>query len=396
MIRFEDLWPRNCPIKACYSPSRRILVDQDRHRKGANPMRIEEHPKPRLPNYPQTGVGIEAPLALLEHIREEPTVLQGLANRHVVSARQFDRRSLEQLCRQAAHYETTPASRMVPLIGKILVTLFSQPSTRTRLSFESAWYRLGGEVISITDITTTGVAKGESNADVAEMLNHYGDMIVMRHSDSRAVYEMIESLQIPIINAGNGTDEHPTQALADIYTLFKWRPALLDPELPQDKRVRMAIIGDPSRMRTVRSLLIFLSRFAGAFEEVVILSSAAEPFSPGEKEELQSAGLTLRVAHELKQELPKLDAIYINAIVPTDEGYEVSGEGMVLNLDSPLKEGSMIMHPLARGPELDVGLDSSEHNWYFAQARGAVFIRMALLTSIAQPVRQLNPIGLAR
>ncbi len=344
-------------------------------------------PLKRVPLHPKNGMGIDAPMALIEQIPERPEPLMELANSHVISAGQFDRQSTVQLCRLAAHYETTPVQTQVPLTGKILITFFSEPSTRTRLSFESAWHRLGGDVMPITDVNSTGIAKGESHADVAEMFNHYGDVIVMRNSSKKAIYEMLEALQIPIVNAGNGVDEHPTQALADIYTILKWRPSLVKPNLKPEERVRIGIIGVPARMRTVRSLLLFLSMFDTSISEVVILTDDADPFSPGQKEELESAGLNVRVEADLDKELPNLDVVYINSIAWVGDSFERLGEKLQLSKQSPLKPGSIVMHPLARGPELDTSLDFTHHNWYFAQARGAVFMRMALLTCLVRPIR---------
>ena len=179
-----------------------------------------------LEDQPLDIQGFERPRELLDAIEEDLAPLLDLAQRPVVSASQFTRDQLLQLARLAARYETQPQMITRPLTGKILISAFYEPSTRTRLSFESAWHRLGGDIMSITDPASTGIAKGESLYDIGEMLNHYGDLVVLRDSDNNAVYEMLESLRIPIINAGNGTDEHPTQAMADIYALIKWRPSL--------------------------------------------------------------------------------------------------------------------------------------------------------------------------
>jgi len=333
--------------------------------------------------------GIERPQALLDAIEEDPTPLVDLANRPVVSARQFDRAKLVQLCRLAALYETTPALIQLPLTGKILISAFYEPSTRTRLSFESAWHRLGGDIMSITDPSSTGIAKGESMGDVAEMFNNYGDLVVLRDSSEQAVFEMLEALRIPIINAGNGIDEHPTQALADMYTMFKWRPELMAAEVPAEKRARIGIIGVPSRMRTVRSLLLFLGLVSQALEEVVLISENDENFDPGQREELEQAGLKLRVARDLNAELPELDIVYINSIAWVGDTFERLGERLRLSAASPLKKGAIILHPLARGEELATDLDDTEHNWYFAQARGAVFVRMALLTTLTQRIHRV-------
>ena len=336
----------------------------------------------QLEAQPLDTQGFERPRNLLQTVQEDLTPLLDMVQRPVVSASQFDRDQLIQLARLASRYETEPQLITRPLTGKILISAFYEPSTRTRLSFESAWHRLGGDIMSITDPASTGIAKGESLFDVGEMLNHYGDLVVLRDHDESAVYEMLKALRIPIINGGNGCDEHPTQAMADIYTLMKWRPELCQQQIDPALKVRMGIIGVPARMRTVRSLLTLISCFADGFEDLVIITDEEAPFSQGQREELQSAGLTLRVANDLNSELPKLDVIYINAINWVGDDYEELGNQFRLDSNSPLKPDAIIMHPLARGAELDCSLDNTPHNWYFAQARGAVFIRMALLSSI--------------
>jgi len=336
-----------------------------------------------LEDQPLDTQGFESPRELMNAVAEDLVPLLELAHRPVISARQFNRDQLVQLSRLAAKYETEPQRITRPLTGKILISAFYEPSTRTRLSFESAWHRLGGDIMSITDPATTGIAKGESLYDVGEMLNHYGDLVVLRESDEKAVYEMLETLRIPIVNGGNGTDEHPTQAMADIYTILKAHPTLAQPEqIGEEQKIRIGIIGVPGRMRTVRSLLIYLACFAPGIEEVVIISDQDEPFSEGQREELVEAGLKLRVATKLQPELPQLDVVYINAIAWVNDSYEELGREFRLDANSPLKPGAMVMHPLARGDELDRSLDKTPFNWYFAQARGAVFVRMALLSAL--------------
>lgn len=322
----------------------------------------------------------DRPQVFLDHVKQDPGTLLDLANQSIVSARQFDLEKVVQLCRLAASYEIMPAPVQRPLTGKILISAFYEPSTRTRLSFESAWHRLGGDIMSITDSQTTGIAKGESYGDVAEMMSCYGDVVVLRESNEHAIYEMMESLRIPIINAGNGIDEHPTQALADIYAILKWRPDLLKTNLSEGQKIRIGVIGVPSQMRTVRSLLLFLSLLHHAIKEVVIISDSDEIFSEGQREELEERGLELRVTDKLDAELPDIDVVYINAIAWVGDTYEEMGTKYKLDKDSPLKPSAIVLHPLARGAELSTDLDKTDHNWYFAQARGAVFIRMALLT----------------
>ena len=332
--------------------------------------------------------GAASPKDLLLAIEEDGDALHDLVDQHVISIQPFRAHTLLQLFRLAAKYESNPeryTSHNTPLKGKILINAFYEPSTRTRLSFDSAWHRLGGDSINITDRSTTGLAKGESYEDVAHMFNNYGDCIVLRDGDSNAVYSMADTLRVPIINAGNGIDEHPTQAMADLYTILKWRPSLVASKVSPGERVRIGVVGIPSRMRTVRSLLRILAKFPQIVEELVLIhdpakNAAEELFDPGQLEELQQAGLNVRCTGDLQREIPGLDVIYINAIAWVGDSYEVHGNSFRLTRDLPYKPNAIVLHPLARGPELSTCLDDTPHNWYFSQARGAVFLRMALLT----------------
>ena len=331
--------------------------------------------------------GIERPTALLASLPERPDALLDLAYRHVLSARQFDREAMIEVCRLAAQIESRPRLIHLPLSGKILISAFYEPSTRTRLSFESAWHRLGGDVISITDRSSTGIAKGESYGDVAEMLSNYGDVVVLRESSEQSAYEMLETLRIPIINAGNGVDEHPTQALADIYALMKWRPSIADPG--SDDALHIGIIGTPSKMRTVRSLLLLLRHLAPAIDRVSVVGKGDDFWSEGQLEELTASGLSIEQVSRLDDVLPDLDVVYINSIAWVGDSFVRLADDVRLSADSPLKENAIVMHPLARGEELDTSLDATPHNWYFAQARGAVFLRMALLSAMTQRIADI-------
>ena len=332
----------------------------------------------------------ELALKVLKVIPEEKGPIQDLINRHIISISSLSRRSLLQLFRLAAKFESNlypHQNYSLSLKGKILISVFHEPSTRTRLSFDSAWHRLGGNTLDITDINSTGTAKGESLEDIASMFNNYGDCVVLRDSDFNAITKMTKTLQIPIINAGNGLDEHPSQAMADLYTIFKWKPLLTDPNIKPKERVVIGVIGIPSRMRTIRSLLRILSKFPELVKEIVIISTEdvindGTLFSCGQMEELKHSGLNIRISSNLIFELPKLDIIYLNAKVWTANECEVHGKEFQLTNKLPFKPGAIIMHPLARGPELSTCLDNTVHNWYYKQARGAVFIRMALFTCL--------------
>ncbi|KPD24917.1 aspartate/ornithine carbamoyltransferase family protein [Idiomarina zobellii] len=326
------------------------------------------------------------PKALLKAIQEDGDYLLKLANQHIVSADQFSQQGMLQLFRLAAKYEANPRRFSTSLQGKILISAFYEPSTRTRLSFESAWHRLGGDIMSITDRSTTGIAKGECLSDIAEMFNNYGDCVVLRDNNETSLEEMIDSLRIPIINAGNGADEHPTQALSDMYAIFKWRPDLVTEEA-EKASIKVGIIGVPDKMRTVRSFIKCLTKFPKAIDELVIIhdeASTEQLFGSEQKEQVEQAGIKIRSTRELDEVLPELDVVYINAISWEGNSVNTYGSEFHLSAKSPLKESAIILHPLARGEELSTDLDHTPHNWYFSQARGAVFLRMALLTCMVQ------------
>mgnify|MGYP001556245964 CR=1 FL=1 len=323
------------------------------------------------------------PKQLLRTIIEDGDHLLPLEQQHILRADQFKAETLLQLFRLAAKYEANPERFSTPLQGKILISAFYEPSTRTRLSFESAWHRLGGDIMSITDRSTTGIAKGESLSDVGEMFNNYADCVVLRDTREESLHEMRESLRIPIINAGNGLDEHPTQAMADLYTIFKWRPELLKKNLKPEKRIKVGVIGVPDKMRTVRSLLKIFSIFPHAFSEVYLFHDPKDACDPAVLKEFTDRGLNVIEGGETFHEVvPELDVVYINAIAWTGDDFETFGNDFVLTPETPFKENAIVLHPLARGAELSHDLDQTRFNWYFSQARGAVFVRMALLTCL--------------
>lgn len=326
------------------------------------------------------------PKALLREIVEIGEDLKPLDNQHIASCDQFEPETLLQLFRLAAKFESNPQRFSTPLQGKILISAFYEPSTRTRLSFESAWHRLGGDIMSITDRATTAIAKGESLQDVGEMFNNYGDCVVLRDVNSGSLYDMMESLRIPIINAGNGVDEHPTQAMADLYTIFKWRPELTRKKIPRKDKIKVGVIGVPNQMRTVRSLLKIFSLFPEAFSEVIVIHDGSNEtiFDECQLEQLQINGLNVSETTKVKRLIPTLDVIYINSIAWIGDSCTHFQDKIKLNAETHLKESAIILHPLARGEELNTELDETPHNWYFAQARGAVFVRMALLTCLVQ------------
>lgn len=321
-----------------------------------------------------------------EGLFQRPTVdaraLARFKDRSLVSVRQLRRAEVIELCRLAALLESHEIAPHRPLAGKIVITAFFEASTRTRTSFESAALRLGGDVISIPEAQITGVMKGESLADIGEMFNAYGDLVVMRHTETSAPEQILSNLRLPLINAGNGTGEHPTQALADWYALLKWRPDLAGAELPPERRLHLGILGTPGSMRAVKSFLLMSLLFEGAIRRVTVISEMADPFGADVLDHLERAGIEYEVTNDLSTRLGELDVVYMNSIAFLGDSYKTLDSRYKLDLGSDLKPEAVILHPLARRDELSTDLDGTPHNLYFSQAHGAVFVRQALLIAV--------------
>jgi len=305
-------------------------------------------------------------------------VLSEFVGRSTISVSQFRRPLVLELYKLAALLESTEIASSHPLDGQIVITAFFEASTRTRLSFESAVLRLDGKVISIPDGSTTGTAKGESLADIGEMLNAYGDLVVMRHTDTDSIDRITSKLRLPLINAGNGTGEHPTQALADWYAILKWNPKLKD-EVKDEDRIHLGILGTPGSMRAVRSFLEMSLLFKQSIGKISIVSEMADPLGPHLESELKKSGVEWFVTNDINDVLSSLDVIYMNSIAFLGDSYKTLDSRYRLHKGSQLKPGSVVLHPLARLDELSTSLDNTKHNLYFTQAHGAVFIRQALL-----------------
>lgn len=309
--------------------------------------------------------------------------LGSLAGRSLVGVAELERETVVELCAFAALLELTEIARHRPLAGKLIITAFFEASTRTRLSFESAAARLDAGVLSVPDGKVTGVAKGESLADIGEMFNSYGDIVIMRHPRVSAIDEIRSNLMLPLLNAGNGTGEHPSQALLDWYCLFKWRPDLMRADLPAYARLHLGIIGTPSSMRAVRSFLLLALKLPQAVNKVSLLSESEAPLDDALVRAVDASEVELEIVRGgLPEVLPELDAIYMNSIALLDGNYQQLDQRFGLSAESPFRTNAVVLHPLARRSELDLSLDDTEHNLYFAQAAGAVYLRQALLISL--------------
>lgn len=346
-----------------------------------------------MPNTRHTnsrGRNLES-LRLLRHIPREIDfeLLRSLRGRSVVGHADLPRDIAVELCHLGARMEASDVASYHPLDGKLVITAFFEPSTRTRLSFESAVARLDGKLLSVPDAKVTGVAKGESMQDIGEMFNGYGDLVVMRHTRTEAIEEIQTGLELPLVNAGNGSGEHPTQALVDWYALLKWRPALSDPEVAEDQRIHLAVVGTPGNMRAVKSFVFMALAFAPAILKLTVVSEMADPFGADLHDAIERTSIPVEVTNDITEVLPELDVIYMNSIALLGDSYKQLDSRYRLTTESPLKPDAVVMHPLARREELDVSLDDSRHNLYFAQAAGAVYMRQALLVSLLGRIHRL-------
>lgn len=347
----------------------------------------------RLPRFARNSKGAQLEVdPLLRHLGPQLDCppLQALAGQSIVHARQFDRQTIVALCQLAAMLESRDVEVAKPLDGKIAITAFFEASTRTRLSFESAMLRLDGKVLSVPDGQVTGIAKGESLADIGEMFNTYGDIVIMRHPDTSSIDEIRQNLERPLINAGNGSGHHPTQALVDWYALLKWRPELARADCPPARRIHLGIIGTPGSMRAVKSFLRLSIQFSGAVERITLISEMADPVGFDLTGPIEDSPIPVDITNDVQEVLPELDVVYVNSIAFLGDSYRQLGSRYKLDLTSNFKPGAAILHPLARRDELSVDLDDTEHNLYFAQAAGAVFVRQAVLVSVLDRLDRIN------
>ena len=317
--------------------------------------------------------------------------LDALAGQSVLGARQFDRQTVIELCKFAALLELTEIASHHPLDGKLVITAFFEASTRTRLSFESAVLRLDGKIVSVPDGRVTGIAKGESLEDIGEMFNTYGDLVVLRHPETDSIERIRRNLQIPLVNAGNGSGEHPTQALLDWYTILKWRPALMLPQPREESRIHLGIIGTPGSMRAVKSFVLLALNFPNAIKRITVISEMVDPLGDLLTSAVGDASISVDSTNDINDLISELDVVYMNSIAFLGESYKTLDSRYKLHNDSPLKDDAVILHPFARRDELNVGLDATAHNLYFAQAASAVFLRQALLIALLGRVPSLPP-----
>lgn len=263
--------------------------------------------------------------------------------------------------------------------GKKLATLFFEPSTRTRLSFEAAMYELGGNVIGFSEAASSSAAKGESVADTAKTISCYADIIAMRHPKEGAPYVASVNASIPVINAGDGGHNHPTQTLADLLTIYREKGRFTD--------LTVGFCGDLKFGRTVHSLINALSRYANIN---IVLISPEELKLPSyvKKDILKKNNIPYTQTTDLEEVMPQLDILYMTRVQRerffNEEDYLRLKDSYVLTPEKlkNAKADLAIMHPLPRVNEISVSIDNDPRACYFKQVLNGKYMRMALILKL--------------
>jgi aspartate carbamoyltransferase catalytic subunit len=296
--------------------------------------------------------------------------------RDIISIKDFTREEIDYVLKIANAMEPVAKSGSDMLRGKMLATLFYEPSTRTRLSFEAAMRKLGGSAIGFAEAEIASVKKGENLADTVRVVEKYADVIALRHPLEGAARLAAEFAEVPIINAGSGAEEHPTQALLDLYTIWK--------ELGRIDRLNIALVGDLRYGRTVHSLAYALSLYD------VKLHLVSPESLRMRREVLDTIKERIKVVEKraIEEVLPKLDVLYVTRIqkerFPDPAEYaKVKGSYKVdLKLLDDAKKDMIILHPLPRVDEIAAEVDATPHARYFQQVWNGIVTRMALLALI--------------
>ena len=291
----------------------------------------------------------------------------------VITAADLSRADVNRVLDRAAEIADDPRAVADRLAGEVVALCFFEPSTRTRMSFETATHRLGGDVVDMGTPEESSVAKGESLADTVRVVDGYADAIVLRHPREGAATLAAEFVDAPLVNAGDGAGHHPTQTLLDLYTMRS--TVGLD-------GVTVGVMGDLKYGRTVHSLATALTAFD---VDQHFVSPESLQLPPGVRLDLHDAGATVREHTDLEAVLSELDALYVTRIqrerFPDESAYrEVAGQ---YRIDAATLEAArddmVVMHPLPRIDEIAPDVDDTDHAVYFRQAHNGVPVRMALL-----------------
>ncbi len=300
---------------------------------------------------------------------------------HIIKAQQFDRKSLDDIFLVASQMEKIALKGGSNILhGKTMATIFYEPSTRTRLSFEAAMLKLGGELISTENAREfSSTAKGESLEDTIRIVGSYADVIVLRHFESGAAERAAKVSPVPVINAGDGPGQHPTQALLDIYTIKK--------EIGKLDGISIAMVGDLANSRTVRSLAYLLTKYNNI--KVYFVAPDVVRMRGDIKNYLTKHNVFFAEETDLKKVSSQVDVIYQTRIQKERFGenlddFEKAKDKYIIDKDilKVMKKNAIIMHPLPRVNEISIEVDSDPRAAYFRQAQNGLYIRMALLKMI--------------
>ena len=309
---------------------------------------------------------------------------------HILSIDQFDRTDIEKLFSVADNLEAFASKQKITRVleGAILGNMFFEPSTRTRISFGASFNLLGGNVREITEVGSSSLAKGESLADTAQVLSGYSDIIVMRHPENGSVRKFAEASRVPVINAGDGSNEHPSQALLDLYTIQK--------ELSQNNKsldsLRIALVGDLKYGRAVHSLCKILSLYSNV--KLNLISPEELKLPKNILNQLNNSGAHVAQTENLEEGISEVDIIYVTRVQEErfNDKQDANKYRGLLSLNQSIytancEPNTVIMHPLPRDSrsdanELDSDLYANPNLAIFRQADNGVVIRMAMFALV--------------
>ncbi len=298
--------------------------------------------------------------------------------RHLMSPLDFTTDELDRLFDLANDIEHNPSRYTHACDGKILATCFYEPSTRTRLSFESAMTRLGGRVIGFSDAASSSASKGESVSDTIRIISCYADICAMRHPKEGAPMVASEKSGIPVINAGDGGHQHPTQTLTDLLTIRTLKGRL--------NNFTIGLCGDLKFGRTVHSLINALARYGGV--SFLFISPEELKVPDYITDMLKERGISYREVIRLEDVMPELDLLYMTRVQKerffNEEDYIRLKDFYILDAAkmSLAKEDMLVLHPLPRVNEISVEVDDDPRAAYFKQAQFGVYVRMALILTL--------------
>ncbi|MBQ8955140.1 MAG: aspartate carbamoyltransferase [Clostridia bacterium] len=305
--------------------------------------------------------------------------------RSVIDILDLSTDEIEALIATAQDIIENPAQYAHACAGKKLATLFFEPSTRTRLSFEAAMYELGGNVLSVTDAATSSASKGESVADTARTVSCYADIIAMRHPKEGAALVAAGAASIPVINAGDGGHCHPTQTMADLLTIRREKGAF--------SGLTIGLCGDLKFGRTVHSLINAMARYP---DNRFVLISPEELKLPSyvKKDVLREHGIPYEQTTSLEEAIPQLDVLYMTRVQRerffNEEDYLRLKDSYILDAAKlrPAKKDLCVMHPLPRVNEIAADVDADPRACYFKQVLNGKYMRMALILKLLKEAAQ--------